>query len=265
MKTLRLFWLAAILVTLAASCTKRTIPPPQSKTEGISSNRMKWDEAANSYNPYESDSFGVWHNLGLDYAISFKDSYQDHDEWFDEIPGLMEGFFAENVELDEQYWGYVGTYYPEAPDEVDPAIWSLDSVDYYLSSSQETYFSALIDSVEASTGFTDLMTKMVAWEAWVNASIGLSASEKKDLLYTGNMTRYSIYYWYYELNLTENTPWDGFSFNKRNAVLAPWGDIIDIAWADVGTGTKIYIKTKNIWLAIVAGLLSSIIKAIEIL
>lgn len=229
--------------------------------EPIVQQSAKWSDAANSNNPYESDSFGIKHNQGLDEVISLKDSYTDHDEWFDSIPYIVEDFLysADNADWRD----YITNNYPADPDLIDSNLWDLDTILSYASSNQDSYIETLVDSMNSSSSYTELKSEIVIWEAAINADTALTALEKEELLQMGNMARYSTLYWYNDLIVNLSPQWGGFSFNKINAI--DWDDIIEIALTDVVKGGQHYLDNGDLNDALGHGLLMSIFKGIEVL
>lgn len=255
MKT-RIFIFFLMATSLFISCSQENVIVQ----EPIVQQSAKWSDAANSNNPYESDSFGIKHNQGLDEVISLLDSYTDHDEWFDSIPYIVEDFVYGTDDAD--WRDYIANNYPADPDLIDSNLWSLDTILSYASSNQDGYIETLIDSMNSSSNYTELKSEIVIWEASINADIALSALEKEELLQMGNMARYSTLYWYNDLIVSLSPQWDGFSFNKISAV--SWSDIIEIAITDVMEGGKSYMQHGVFLTALSRGLTASGLKALEI-
>lgn len=219
----------------------------------------KWEAAANSENPYELDSMGIIHNLGLDYLIARVDAFTSSNAWFDSVPYLIYDFLSVPDNLDESYWDLMGDIWPDDLASMDLSRASTDSMLEQFSSAQDVYYLELLDSVGASISPADLHEKMIGWEGNVNASVSLNSWEKEVFLSCASVARYSAYYWYEEL--LEN-PGNWFivvnKFQERN-----WEDTIVIFIVDVIYATGEYEASGNKLLALAAGLAGSAQAALD--
>lgn len=245
-------------VALLFSCDKKAdnINVPDEHVKQVA----KWEAAANSENPYESDSIGAWHNIGLDYLIERVDSFTSSNAWFDSIPFLTYDLLGGSNNLDENYWRMVEETWPSDVASINLSYLEPDSMLEQFSSTIDPYYEDLVGAITSSTSPSDLHGNMVSWESTVNSSISLGTSEKELLLICASVARYSMYYWYEEL-ITSPGAWF-VEINKVNEDL-DLEDVIAVVMVDLNAALDEYDNSGDRYKAIASGLQASSNEALK--
>ncbi|MDQ1266381.1 MAG: hypothetical protein QG635_1533, partial [Bacteroidota bacterium] len=231
-------------------------------------------DPSNSNNPY--DSAGYWHNAALDYIITHASSLTcDSTDFKDQISTIISDF-ACNTGYEVPGFGCV-SYIDTMVDNYFNNLIYLDPYELAEQCCQnnavEEKFNQLMDStvslqyqdstIETIEAYIDCVKN---WEQNIINDQSFTSNERKQLLITSSIARYSIVYWYDEWLNGSNSIWiDPFvcgskiGINKHHDVpLAmsshTWVNLVAIGSADLAFG----LAYANVWSGATASAVTAI-------
>lgn len=183
-------------ILFLASCGKEELSEVDFQRGVEKQTSDPWSGAANTQNPYESLSLGIYHNNALNYFRDRRDSYSNQQDWIDATEQITLDFFCAGSDM----------LYCDSSITVDilSAIADTSLNDSLLQISLaplpqgvKQYLDRLWDIFDIYTpgSYTALKTEIVQLEVMIVQDDSLLEMHKKMLLCGTQVARYSGLYW----------------------------------------------------------------------
>lgn len=164
---------------------------------------FKWNDAVNTDNPYEDDSVGYYHNIGLNYIANEHENYSNDSIFGEDVPEISAEYMCQDF-LNNASRSCIN-FYDSLTDSIihEYVRDSIDLIQNYNDLSNafiEHYYDLfnIIDNYDETSGVSNIVDEIIEWETQIDNIANLDTTEERILYYQGQVSRYSLTYWYNE-------------------------------------------------------------------